>query len=187
MKHTETTEKPQQRVYSSHQETKDTISPYLVVCSGLYGVGDSSFPQGPSLMRQLEQILPQWSLPVGFSPVELGSQMFASSKQLCQDGGLTDPAEPPHLHAVVGGNACTRAEELRSRDGMGHVRSASPFSLPVPLRRREEWDSLAWTSPVPQSTNLRLTFTHACSEPNQAHSQSVLAFNPLLLSEASAG
>lgn len=85
------------------------ISPYLEVCSGLYGGGDSSVPQGLGLMGQLEQKLPQRGLPVGLAPVELGSQVFASSQQLCQDGDLTDPAEPSHLHAVVGGNACTRA------------------------------------------------------------------------------
>lgn len=84
------------------------ISPYLVVGSGLDGVGDSSVPQGLGLMRQLEQTLPQWSLALGSAPAELGSQVFASSQQLCQDGDLTDPAEPPRLHAVVGGNACIR-------------------------------------------------------------------------------
>lgn len=88
------------------------LSPYLVMCSGLYGVGDSSFPQGFGLMGQLEQIFPLWSLLDRSAPVELGSYMFASSQHLCQDGQLTDPLGPPQFHAVVGRNACTEAQAL---------------------------------------------------------------------------
>lgn len=142
------TEKSHQRVYSSNQKIKNTIYPYLVVCSGLYGAGNSSFPQGFGLMRQLEQIFPLWSLPVDFAPVELGSQMFACSQQLCQDGQLTDTADPSHFHTVVGGNACTKADKLRTATGSATLEAPSlTVTCPVEEARGVEQSGVDLTRP----------------------------------------
>lgn len=68
-------------------------------------------------MRQLEQVFPLWGLRVRFAPVKLGSQMFLSSQQLCQDGQLTDTSGPSQPHTVVGRNACTETDVLRAVAG----------------------------------------------------------------------
>lgn len=70
-------------------------------------------------MRHIEQILPLWGLLVHFVPVKLGSQMFASSQQFCQDGELSGAPGPTQFHTVVGRNACTKADVLRAATGSG--------------------------------------------------------------------
>lgn len=84
------------------------------------------------MMRQIEQIFPLWNLLLRFAPVKLGSQMFASSQQFPQDGELAGAPGPSHFRAIVGRNACTKADVVRAAPGSGmHEAPALRVTCPV--------------------------------------------------------